>query len=165
MRFVTQYDSHQRIFSNGGSSEHVLYSPVLDENGHLELEESGVENIYDMIQSYKDSCDINLLVKRFASGEVDVLEKRQGQYLDATQFPSTYAEMLNSVIDGEKRFYDLPVDVRARFGHSFTNWIASMDNMQDWLKKMGVDASNSGPSSDAESDVTSLEKEKGVVAE
>lgn len=145
MKFITQYDSHQRIFSNGGSPEHVLYSPVLDENGHLELVESGVENIYDMIQSHKDSCDINLLVKRFAAGEYDVLEKRQGQYLDATQFPATYAEMLNNVIDGEKKFYELPVEVRARFGHSFTQWLAAMDNMPDWLSKMGVQVSPDAP--------------------
>jgi hypothetical protein len=155
LRFTTQYDSHSRVFSNVGSREHILYSPVLDENGHLELEESGVENIYDMIQSHKDSCDINLLVKRFAAGEYDVLEKRQGQYLDATQFPATYAEMLNNVIDGEKRFYELPVEVRARFGHSFTQWLASMDNMQDWLSKMGVQASADAP--DRQTDTSNSE--------
>lgn len=160
MKFTTQYDSHQRIFSNGGSPEHVLYSPVLDENGHLDLVESGVENIYDMIQSHKDSCDINLLVKRFAAGEIDVLEKRQAQYLDATQFPATYAEMLNNVIDGEKKFYELPVEVRARFGHSFTQWLAAMDNMPDWLSKMGVQIS-----ADAPDGKTDTPESKGDVAE
>uniref|UniRef100_A0AAU8B0A8 Internal scaffolding protein n=1 Tax=Dulem virus 161 TaxID=3145638 RepID=A0AAU8B0A8_9VIRU len=160
MRFTTQYESHSRVFSNLGSRDHILYSPVLDENGHLELEESGVENIYDMIQSHKDSCDINLLVKRFAAGEIDVLEKRQGQYLDVTQFPVTYAEMLNNVIDGEKKFYELPVEVRARFGHSFTQWLAAMDNMPDWLSKMGVQAS-----ADASDGKTDTPKSEGDVAE
>lgn len=79
--FVTQFVPHSRVFTNAGSRVHILHKPVIDENGHMELVESGKENIYDFIQSFKDSCDISLIVKRFTNGEIDVLSRRQGMFL------------------------------------------------------------------------------------
>lgn len=65
-------------------------------------------------------------MKRFANGETDVLSRVQGFYGDVSDFPVTYAEMLNRVIEGENFFKDLPVDVRSKFGHSYSEFLASI---------------------------------------
>lgn len=135
--FVTQFVPHSRVYTNSGSRIHILHKPVIDENGHMELVESGKENIYDFIQSFKDSCDISLIVKRFTNGEIDILSRRQGMFFDATEMPKNLAETLNYVRNAEEQFKSLPVEVRAKFGHSFSEWVASAGT-PDFFEKMGM---------------------------
>ena len=94
MEFYTQYRDHVHCISNPGTRMHQILSPVVDRNGHLTLEVSGEENIYDMIQSHKDSCDIHVLLKQFAEGDTEALSRRQAVYADVRDMPKTYAEML-----------------------------------------------------------------------
>lgn len=138
VRFPTQFDARDRICTNPGTGVKQLYEARVDNNGSIDLVESGVEDLYDFIQSFKESVDINTIVKRFAAGDTDVLAKRQAHYGDFTQFPSTYAEMLDAVIRGENYFNSLPLDVRKEFNFSFAEWMSAMDDMPEWMKKMGV---------------------------
>ena len=59
--------------------------------------------------------------------------------------PKTYAELLNHIIAGKNAFMDLPVETRAKFGHSFERWLASMDDPVDFATKMGIDVKNESP--------------------
>lgn len=139
--FHTQYTARERgrFYQPVGSPEKITYSPVFDEKGHLSLIESGKENLYAYIQSHKDSVDIHVLLKRYANGEVDVLSKVQGAYGDFTAMPKTYAEMLNIINRGEVFFNELPVETRASFGHSFSQFLAAMDQ-PGFLEKIGLSA-------------------------
>jgi hypothetical protein len=75
MVFSTQFDARDRIISNAGSRIKQLYEARVDNQGHIDLVESGTEDLYDYIQSFKESCDINTIVKRFAAGDTDVLAR------------------------------------------------------------------------------------------
>lgn len=137
MRFPTRYDPHERVLTHGGSRIHKLYQAQLDDEGRIDLVETGEEDIYEMIQSHKDSVDIHTILRQFEAGDTEALVRRQGTFGDFTEIPRTYAEMLNAVIAGEQKFMELPVEVRARFGHSFQRWLAGMDNPDDFAEKMG----------------------------
>lgn len=138
MDFPTFYAQRpDRVRSNVGSRFHDVYTPVYDHNGVLDLEVSGQDDIYDMIQSHAESCDINVLLARYAAGDTTVLSQRQGLYIDATGLPHTYAEMLNAVVAAESTFNSLPVDVRAQFGHSFERFLAELDKPET-LDKLGL---------------------------
>ncbi len=139
--FKTQYDARDRIQSNVGSPIKQLYSGSYNERGQVELREDGTENIYDFIQSFAESTDIHSILRRFENGEVDVLEKVQGFYGDVTEMPKTYAEALQRIADSEKVFMSLPVDVRAKFGHSFSEFLAA-SNDADFLERLGVQVDN-----------------------
>lgn len=143
MVFPTQFDARDRTISNVGDRIKQLYEARVDNNGAVDLVEAGRENLYDYIQSFKESCDINTIVKRFAAGDTDVLARRQATYGDFTQLPGTYAELLNTVIQGENYFNSLPLETRAKFNHSFREWMASMDNMQEFVEKMGFSENGS----------------------
>lgn len=143
MVFPTQFDARDRTISNVGDRIKKLYEARVDNNGSIDLVEAGRENLYDYIQSFKESCDINTIVKRFAAGDTDVLARRQATYGDFTQLPGTYAELLNTVIQGENYFNSLPLETRAKFNHSFREWMASMDNMQEFVEKMGFSENSS----------------------
>lgn len=132
----TQFDPHARVHSNPGSREKVLYGPHFDDHGHMELVETGREDLYAYIQSHKDSVDIKVILDRFARGDQMALNRRQGFYGDFTQMPTTYAEALNAMISAENYFNSLPVETRAQFNHSFQQFLAQMDK-PDFTTKMG----------------------------
>lgn len=126
--YRTQYD-RQRVRSNHGNPVHILYSPEFDSSGHMDLVETGRENVYDYIQSHKDSTDINLILQRFAKGDVSVLSRRQGIFGDFTQVPTNYADMLNKLNRAEEYFNSLPVEERAKFNHSFAQFVSSLGDI------------------------------------
>lgn len=135
--FKTQYDARDRIVTHPGNPIKQLYKGSYNERGQVELMEDGTEDLYAFIQSFAESCDIHSIMRRFVNGEVDVLEKVQGFYGDITEMPHTYAEALQRIADSEKVFMSLPVEVRAKFGHSFSEFLAaSQDN--DFLDRLGV---------------------------
>lgn len=135
--FKTQYDARDRIQSNPGNPIKQLYAGSYNERGQVELREDGTEDLYAYIQSFAESTDIHAIMRRFESGEVDVLEKVQGFYGDVTEMPKTYAEALQRIADSEKVFMSLPVEVRAKFGHSFSEFLASSNDV-DFLERLGV---------------------------
>ena len=137
MEFKTQYDARDRIFSDPGSPEHITYAGHYDEKGRVVLEESGRENLYDYIQSYAESCDIHVLMKRYANGDVDALSQKQGFYGDFLDFPKTYAEALNHMNEMERQFMALPVETREKFGNSFTEFLAASGEA-DFLERLGI---------------------------
>lgn len=136
-KFRTQFDPHSPVYQEPGDPVKVIYSPRYDDHGVLDLVATGRENLYDYIQSHKESTDIHVLLTRFANGETDVLSRMQGFYGDVTSMPKTYAEVLNAVIAGEETFSRLPVEVKQRFDNSFAVWLASMDS-DDFADRMGV---------------------------
>ncbi len=135
--FKTQYDARDRIKSHPGNPIKQLYSGSYNERGQVELKEDGTEDLYAFIQSFAESTDIHAILRRYQNGEVDVLEKVQGFYGDITEMPHTYAEALQRIADSEKVFMSLPVDVRAKFGHSFSEFLAASQDA-DFLDRLGV---------------------------
>ena len=135
--FKTQYDARDRIKTHPGNPIKQLYSGSYNERGQVELKEDGTEDIYAFIQSFAESTDIHSILRRYQNGEVDVLEKVQGFYGDITEMPKTYAEALQRIADSEKVFMSLPVDVRAKFGHSFSEFLAASQDV-DFLDRLGV---------------------------
>lgn len=141
-KFKSHFDEHKRVPQNPGDPEKIIYSPVFDKEGNLDLQPSGKENLYDFIQSHAESVDIHVILERFARGDVTALSKVQGTYGDFTTIPKTYADLLNAVIQGEAYFMSLPVETRAKFDHDFHKWMAGMDDMPSWLSAMGLEPSS-----------------------
>ena len=136
-KFNTKYDERPRFKSHPGNPINQLYAGSYNERGQVELKEDGTEDLYAFIQSFAESTDIHAIMRRYQNGEVDVLEKVQGFYGDVTEMPQTYAEALQRISDSEKVFMSLPVDVRAKFGHSFTEFLAASHDA-DFLDRLGV---------------------------
>lgn len=146
MKFCTQFsEDRPRPKSVIGSRVKKLYSPVFDKNGRMELEETGQEDLYGYIQSHKDSVDINVILERYQKGDVTALNRAQAFYVDATNFPKTYAEALQRMQDAHTYFDSLPVETRAKFGHDFNQFLASLDK-PDFAELLGFAAAGDGTS-------------------
>lgn len=137
MTFPTQYTKHERVYACLGSPVRTLYGGRYDANGRVVLEEKGKENLYDYIQSFRDSVDLNVILARFSNGDTEALTKAQGFYADVTDFPKTMADALNRINECEEMFKSLPLEVRQKFDCSFEQFL-SQSGSEDWLEKMGM---------------------------
>ena len=138
MDFPTMYDPRDPVYADPGAADVPIYSPSVDNDGHIELDVIGVKNLPEYIDSFRESCDINNLVARFNAGDVTALSRAQGAFFDATQLPHTYAEMLNTVTNAEQTFNSLPLEVREKFDNSYVKWLSMMDDAEQFALMMGV---------------------------
>lgn len=128
MRFRTQFDPHDRVLQSSGNRIHNILSGCFDDSGAFVLDVSGTEDIYDQIQSHAASCDIHVILDRYRRGDLDVLgDPARSVFLDASEMPRNYAQLLNLVADGERAFMALPVEERAKYDHSFAQWLMHFD--------------------------------------
>lgn len=115
--FVTKYTGREIIPTESGEKTRPNYKPKFDSRGNYVLEQDGVFNSYDDIQSHAESTDLALIMQRYnMTGDSSLLNVRQGFYEDITGFPANYAEMQNMLIDANNKFMELPLAVREEFG-------------------------------------------------
>lgn len=137
--------------SASGDAYHVIFSPVIREDGTITLVPSAKDDIQQMIDSFRPSTDIAFIMQRLAAGDASVLDSRSPMFGDfVTGVPKTYAEALQLVIDGEARFNALPLEVRNKFDNDFRRWFASagseswLNNMSDFIpRSFVIESSNS----------------------
>lgn len=128
MTFRTQFEPHDRVIQSAGNRVHTLYSGAYTDTGEFVLEASGSEDLYDKIQSHSDSVDIHVILDRFRRGDIEALgDAQKASYLDISELPNNYAQLLNTVNACEQSFMTLPVEERAKFGHNFVQWMMSFD--------------------------------------
>lgn len=127
--FATQFTRQgERQLSNVGSGMKDTYKMHVDDDGKRELRKSGEYNLYAEIQSYKDSVSIDYILSRFVNGDETALSRAQGIYGDFTEMPKTMAELQQRIIDAEDLFYQLPLDIRAQYNHSPSEFYAQLDS-------------------------------------
>lgn len=127
--FATQFTRQgERQLSSVGSGMKDTYKMHVDEDGKRELRKSGKYNLYADIQSYKDSVSIDYILSRFVNGDETALSRAQGIYGDFTEMPKTMAELQQRIIDAEDLFYQLPLDIRAQYNHSPSEFYAQLDS-------------------------------------
>lgn len=117
-----------RFITNPGCRFNPTYSVVYDKNGVKDLEVSGRVDTYAEIQSFADSVDINLILERFANGDVDAINRRTGQYLDLTGMPKDIFQVFQLVADATDYFEHLPADFKSMYGNSVSQFLAAVQN-------------------------------------
>lgn len=125
MDFKTAYDPHDRVFSNAGSGIKDVMSPELDRYGNRVIKKQGEVDLYAQIQSWRDECDINILMAKFTNGDKTALMQRVGEYLDLSLIPDNFNDMLNMTTKAKDVFNSLPVEIKEVFGNNVNNFLAN----------------------------------------
>lgn len=96
-------------------------------------------------QSFRKDCDINLLMGRYAKGQVvDHLAKWEGSFGD---FPAMdFQQAMDLVAKAQEMFDDLPSEVRSRFANSPTEFLTFANEVDaagklknlDELRRLGL---------------------------
>ena len=145
MRIYKPYEKEKppKRAQHPGNRYEKQYAERYTETGHPYLVEVGEHDNYESIQSYKDECDINLILQRYASGDLSMM-RQDAQYIDTSELPSSYHEMYNLVKAQEEKFNSLPAAIKQKFENNFRVW-ASMAGTNEWLEKMGMQETTKEP--------------------
>lgn len=148
MKFRTAYDGQRVLGINEpGNRIEPQYTERYDKKGHPYLEHTGDVNTYEQIQSYKDDCDINSILQRYAAGDESIVHP--GYYIDTTNLPKSYHEYFNLMKEQKEKFAHLPIDIKQKFNNSFEEW-ASTSGTEEWVNKMGLTKDTSKNSNEGE---------------
>ena len=124
-KFRTIYDEPTHYYSNPGCTLKDELAPTLDKYGNRIIESKGQMNLYAYIQSWADECDINILMAKFTNGDRTALMQRVGEYLDLSNIPDNFNDMLNITTKAGAVFDSLPTDVKKIFGNNVNNFLSN----------------------------------------
>lgn len=106
----------QRYISPGAvSPSGDGFEPELSYNSAGELIETGKVNVYEIIQSHKEECDIQSILERAMLGDEMALHQRLGQYLDVVDAPASLLEAKQMANLSEAAFNALTPEDQAAF--------------------------------------------------
>lgn len=131
--FRSKYDKDtDKYISPSGSKLLAEYALKVDEKtGYEYVAPTGdFTNVYDRIQADYPSTDINILMERFALGETEAINIKDGFYADVTGMPKTYAELFQRAEDAHRFFDELPTDLKEMFNNSYTEFWSEMDSSE-----------------------------------
>ena len=132
-KFRSSFDlGNEKFFTPEGSQEFPVFE--FDEND--QLVEVGKTNVFEKIQSYKDECLLENVIKRCVStGEVLIPSK--AQFMDTTQFPKDLLEVQEHKNRSEDFVNSLSeFDRSALFEKGFDQWLS--DKIADQQKSADV---------------------------
>ena len=142
MKFKTQFNVigiHHHAPT--GDKIELRHNPIMHENGRRELVRNKKVSIYDLIQSHKEECEIENIIRRAVEGDYSILQKRHGQYMDITGMPSSIAEAQQFIMDMKNEFELLPKEIKAKFEYNPELYVAEMGmDIKSWLDKTGLSA-------------------------
>ena len=129
MSFLPLRQFKSDLFSPVGCKEHKLYREILDKNGVPDLEESGSVDIYEMIQSQRESTDIHRMIDLYMrTGDISALTKQQASfYSDVTNMPTTLLEAQQHMLRTRSLFDSLPANVKKEFDNSYGQFLNSIN--------------------------------------
>lgn len=129
--------ARRRFFVSSGSSIRKQFMLNIDDKGCEYLVHTGNHNLYDEIQSYRDGCDLHMIlntldpmnVNRFVSSyrAEDIINTG---LVDIATMPHTYGGMFNLVKNGENFFNGLPEDIRKQFNYSVKKFCSSFGSQE-----------------------------------
>lgn len=134
--YKTPLTGHEHYYSPTGEKFEMRHSAHLDAEGRRYLKPDKRVEIYEIIQSHAEECNINNIINRAINGDPFALNKKVGNYMDVTEMPKTLAEAQQIVINLKEGFNNLPADIRAKFENNAEIYVASYGT-DSWAEKVG----------------------------
>lgn len=128
----------QKFVSCSGDRYRPVFTPEVMDDGQIDLVQTGVEDIQQYIDSFKDSCDISVMVQRFLAGDETALRNGNPVFMDILGAPKTLAEAYQLNFRAEAAFNNLPVDVREKFNNNFYTFLSGAGT-KEWFDTLKMD--------------------------
>lgn len=152
MKFKTGFTVREnRLKCPTGHKTEMRHSPTILKDGRRILKRDREVDIYNLIQSHREECEIENIIRRAVEGDYNALNAINGTYADITNCPSSIAEAQQYIINAKEEFEKLPKDIKAKFEFNPEMYVAEMGgNTEGWLEKMGIKAEIENNKSEAE---------------
>ena len=143
--FKTAYGVYENEPTPIGSDEKPVFGYVkkvvddLDSNGkkvgsHEEIvfEQTGTESVSEYINSFTDTTDIKKIFERYQMGDVSVLTKRVGEYVDTVGCPETLLDAQLMLKNGSQVFDSIPASIKEKFDNNVEKFINACSDGTVW---------------------------------
>lgn len=139
IKFRTQFTVRGEHFNSPvGSKTEMRHRASIDLNGRRTLIRDKEVAIYDLIQSHREECEIENIIRRAVEGDYNALNAVNGVFEDITNCPTSIAQAQQYIIDAKNEFDKLPKEVKAKFEFNPEIYIAELNNdPESWLEKTG----------------------------
>lgn len=130
--------NHTRFYAPTGDKTEMRHRASITKEGVRELIKDKEIAIYDLIQSHREECEIENIIRRAVEGDYNALNAVNGVFEDITNCPASIAEAQQYIIDAKNEFEKLPKDIKAKFEYNAEMYIAELGNdPKSWLEKTG----------------------------
>lgn len=130
--------NHTRFYAPTGNKTEMRHRASINKEGVRELIRDKEVAIYDLIQSHREECEIENIIRRAVEGDYNALNAVNGVFEDITNCPASIAEAQQYIIDAKNEFEKLPKDIKAKFEYNAEMYIAELGNdPKSWLEKTG----------------------------
>lgn len=121
-----------------GEEIELRHRASIDLNGRRQLIKDKEVAIYDLIQSHREECEIENIIRRATEGDYNALNAVNGVFQDITNCPNSLAEAQQHIINAKNEFEKLPKDIKAKFEFNPEIYIAMLDqDPKQWLELTG----------------------------
>lgn len=128
-KFRSILDDTSKFISESGSPYLDQYEYDVDKKGVKSLVKIDKQkDVYSAIQADFDSTDINLIMKRFALGDLSAIDVRSGFYADVTKMPKNMSELFDKAEECRQFFDTLPADFKQLFNNSYTEFFSQLNS-------------------------------------
>lgn len=137
--YRTAFTPRVRVHCPTGAKTEMRHEPEVDKWGRRILTRTREVPIYDIIQSHKEQCDFEKIIRRAREGDINALNVVEGHYIDITDAPHDLLESQNHIIKCKLQFEKLPADVKRKFDFDPQIYIAEMvENPESFAEKTGL---------------------------
>lgn len=126
-----------RFFASSGTNIKHVYDPIVMEDGTIHLSPSGTIDTDEHIEAQRASTELSVIISKYLAGDASVLNRYAPVYADLTEGPKNLAESMQALINAERAFDALPVDVKRQFGSDWRVWL-SESGSEKWLAAMNI---------------------------
>lgn len=126
-KFRTVFNKGNKTFhAPTGEKFEMRHEPEFDKWGKRKLKKTRKVNTYDIIQSHKDECNFEKIIRRAIEGDPNALNIMEGHYIDITDAPRTLMESQNMMLKAKADFEKLPKDMKQKFDYDYHNYMGMM---------------------------------------
>lgn len=135
--FRTIFDKERPIFLTcpGSGGIEPEYDYDVDSKGRKKLVKIGEKNLYEEIQSYAESCKIENILKRVASGDMTDF-RPDGIYADSTNIPTNLNDAQKEMMKLQRYWNMQPMEIKNKYNNSVDEFIAAVGS-KAWMTDMG----------------------------
>lgn len=138
-----------RFISSPGSHIRPVYAGELQEDGSLKLVVTEEQDIQEVIESYRMSTELSVILDRFNAGDATALHAYDEIYADISHMPKSMIEAVNKIESYKEVFNNLPIDIKNKFDNNFNIWLAQAGD-PGWLAAMQISAVDQSSSAQSE---------------
>lgn len=114
-----------------GNGYETKFEFEFNENGEKVLVAKGVINVYERIQSHKDSVSLDKMIERFTlTGDYSHLVNKEGNYLNILNAPKSLMDAQNTILKASSLFDNLPANIKQIYSNNFSVFLNSLQSSQ-----------------------------------